>query len=84
MKIIKIITIITLLYLFAVASAQFFNMAGLLFPDTRGDSYSTVDPLDIDDIIEVHDSPYKDISPKEEELSYTLEYQLGLSGNTTT
>jgi hypothetical protein len=83
MKIIKIITIITLLYLFAVASAQFFNMAGLLFPDTRGDS-STVDPLDIDDIIEVHDSPYKDISPKEEELSYTLEYQLGLGGNTTT
>jgi len=82
MKIIKIITIITLLYLFAVASAQFFNMAGLLFPDTRGDSYSTVDPLDIDDIIEVHDSPY--ISPKEEELSYTLEYQLGLGGNTTT
>ena len=83
MKIIKIITIITLLYLFAVASAQFFNMAGLLFPDTRVDS-STVDPLDIDDIIEVHDSPYKDISPKEEELSYTLEYQLGLGGNTTT
>ena len=83
MKIMKI-KIITLLCLFAVASAQFFNMAGLLFPDARGDTYSTVDPLDIDDIIEVHDSPYNDISPKEEHPSYALNYQLGLGGNTTT